>query len=220
MVPSRMLRVRAKTGSRAWGLLQAAVRAGPEDLQGAPGQAVLQPVAVEDLQGVLVGGPVRHGGAAGDHVQVVAHHVREQQAQGGGRGEGPGQAPALDAGQVLAHAVQFVDGGPAAQEQARHLLLVVQGEPLDRGAGDGRAAAGDQADGQGPAHRSARPGPGWPRRRPRRWRQAPDGRLPGCGCGPGTPHARSSPPPARRRSGPPAGAPGPAPCAPWPCPCR
>ncbi len=68
-----------------------------------------------------------------------------------GRRGGGGEAAALDRREVLAHRVDLADRRAAAQECARHRLLVGQGEPRRRQREERRSAARDEARPAGPA---------------------------------------------------------------------
>ena len=59
---------------------------------------------------------------------------------------GRAQPPALDGGEVLAHAVDLADRGARAQQRAGHRLLVRKRDPRRRQGEQRRAAAGDQAE--------------------------------------------------------------------------
>ena len=115
-----------------------------------PAHAVgqLDAVAGEDRRGIGRRGRVGHGRAAGDHRRVVAGHVGDQQRDGA-RGEGRrGEPAALDAREVLAHAVHLVDRGARAQQRPVDALLVGEREALGRQGEQGGAAARDQGQDQ------------------------------------------------------------------------
>ena len=109
--------------------------------------------------------------------KIVAHDVREHQgADAGGAGEA-GQAPALEAREVLAHHVELVDRGSRLHQESGGAGLVAQGEALG-GRGEQRRGAPRQKQQDEVV---LRPGPaaGPPPRPPRagRGRRGGDGPL-------------------------------------------
>ena len=107
------------------------------------GAGHLDAVALQDGHRVGAGGGVGHGGAAGDDRGVVARHVADGQRDHPGGAARRRQPPALDAREVLAHAVHLADAG-AAFEQGAVDALGRSGQYVS-----GRGADEDQADGIG-----------------------------------------------------------------------
>ncbi len=87
---------------------------------------------------------IRHRRAGADHRRIVTGHVGNGQRDDARRVSAFSQAPTLDTGQVLSHAVDLPDIGAAAQQRSRRRLLV--GEVDARGRRDpiGRRAAGQK----------------------------------------------------------------------------
>ena len=105
-------------------------------------------VALQNGQRVGAGGVVAHRGATGNDRGVVARHVADGERHHLGWRTRSGQAPALDAREVLAHTVHLGDVGAAVQQVAVDALLVLQAHPLRRQGQQRRAAARDQAQHQ------------------------------------------------------------------------
>ena len=102
-------------------------------------------VALQDGDRLGAAGRIRHGGAACDDRWVVARHVADGERDDFRRRAGRGQPPALDARQVLAHAVHLGDVGARVQQLLVDALLVFQSEAFGRQREQRRAAARDQA---------------------------------------------------------------------------
>ena len=66
-------------------------------------------VAPQDRHRFAWRGRVGHSGPGGDHVERITDDVRDDEADDRGRGGGPGEPSALDARQLLPHAVEFAD---------------------------------------------------------------------------------------------------------------
>ena len=136
-------RMAGKTRVAGFGRLQAA------GLQcGANGRGHIDAIARQNGQRIGAGGRVRHGGAAGDHRRVVARHVADRERDHARRRAGRRQAPALDAREVLAHAVHLANVRAAVEQGAVDALLVFQRHPVTRQGQQGRAPARDQAQHQ------------------------------------------------------------------------
>ncbi len=108
------------------------------------GRLVEQFVIFQDLINRLKRAGIRHRGARGDDLQRIAHHVRKDHGGQRGRVSQASQLPTLQPIQVLAHRVEFCNGGPATQEQGRHLLQVFQRDARRRVRYQGRSAARKQ----------------------------------------------------------------------------
>ncbi len=108
----------------------------------------LDAVAVEDRERIGAGGGVGHRRAAGDHGRVVAGHVADRQCHHLRRRAGRRQPAALDARQVLAHAVHLADVGTGLQQLLVDALLVGQRQAFDGQGEQSRATAGNQAQHQ------------------------------------------------------------------------
>ena len=105
-------------------------------------------VAVQNRQRIGAGAGIGHGGAAGDDGGVVARHIADGEGDHTRRSAGRRQPPALDAREVLAHAVHLANGGTAGQQFFVDALLFGQREAIGRQREQGRAAARDEADHQ------------------------------------------------------------------------
>ena len=105
-------------------------------------------VALQNSQRIGAGGVVAHRGATGNDRGVVARHVADGERHHLGRRTRSGQAPTLDAREVLAHTVHLGDVGAAVQQVAVDALLVLQAHPLRRQGQQRGAAARDQAQHQ------------------------------------------------------------------------
>ncbi|CAM3824697.1 hypothetical protein ACAN107058_17550 [Paracidovorax anthurii] len=103
-------------------------------------------VAVEDAQGIGAGGGIGHRGAAGDHRRVVARHVADGQRHHPRRRARRREPPALDAREVLAHAVHLRDARAALQQGLVDALLVRQRQALGGKRQQRGTAPRDQAD--------------------------------------------------------------------------
>ena len=105
-------------------------------------------VAHQGGERVGTGAGIGHGGAAGDDRGVVARHIADAQRHHARRRAGRSQAPALDAREVLAHAVHLADGGTAGQQGLVDALLIGQRQAFAGQREQRRAAARDQAQHQ------------------------------------------------------------------------
>ena len=104
------------------------------------------PYLREDRQRVGLRRRVGHRRAGGDHREIVARHVGNDQADdAGGRG-GDREAAALDRRQMLAHAIHLADMRAAAQQRAIDRLLVGERDVAGGQREQRRAAAGDEAE--------------------------------------------------------------------------
>ena len=105
-------------------------------------------IALQNLKRLGATAGIRHGRAAGDDAGVVTRHVADGQCHHARRCAGSGQAPALDARQMLAHAVHLANAGAAVEQGLVHCLLVGQRHAFGRQGQQRRAAARDQAQHQ------------------------------------------------------------------------
>jgi hypothetical protein len=102
------------------------------------------PPPAQRRDGVAVAGGVGDRRPRADRRRLVAHHVGEGERHDP-RGEGGARQPAaLDARQVLAHRVQFVDRRAAPQQQLGEPGLVAKRHARDRGRQQRRRAAREQ----------------------------------------------------------------------------
>ena len=128
--------------------------AGLGRLQGAAHQAgqgrcgQLDAVTAQDGQGLGASAGVGHAGAAADDAGVVARHVADGQGQHPGRRASRRQSPALDAREMLAHAIHLPDVGAAVEQLLVDALLVTQIQTLGGQRQQGRSTAGYQAQHQ------------------------------------------------------------------------
>ncbi|MPN43889.1 hypothetical protein SDC9_191450 [bioreactor metagenome] len=98
-------------------------------------------VAPQNRQRIGAGARIRHGWPAGDDGRVVARHVADGQRHHlGGRTCG-GQPPALDAREMLAHAIHLGNVGATGQQGLVHGLLVGQRQPFGGQRQQSRSAA-------------------------------------------------------------------------------
>ncbi len=105
-------------------------------------------IAVQDGASTGEGRGVGSGGTGADDVEIVADDVGEQQGfDARGSGEA-GELSALDARDVFADGVDFVDGGAAGQQEAGGGLLFLEGDALGGQGKERGSAAGDEADHQ------------------------------------------------------------------------
>ena len=105
-------------------------------------------VARQDVQRVSAGAGVGDRGAAGDHGGVVPRHIADGQRDDARRRAGCRQATALDAREVLAHAVHLADGGAAFQQCAVDALFLLQRDAFGRQREQRRATARDETQHQ------------------------------------------------------------------------
>ena len=93
-----------------------------------------QAVASEDGESVGEGGRVGGRRARGDHVEGIADHVGNDKAVNRTTAlrERLGQSASLDARQVLADAVHFIDRRPAGVQQGGDALFILQRHALYR----------------------------------------------------------------------------------------
>ncbi len=108
----------------------------------------LDAVAADDVERIGAGGRIGRRRPRGDVHGVVAGHVGNQQRHHLRRMAGGGQAPALDRGQVPAHAVHFTDRRAGLQQRPVDGLLVGERQPRDGQRQQRRPAAGDEAQHQ------------------------------------------------------------------------
>ena len=90
------------------------------------GGAEAQAVFPDDLPGLGAGGRVRRRRAGGDHIQRVAHDVRQDHRLHPRRGAPPGEPPTLYGGQPLADGVHLDDVRPAGQELVGDILKLLR----------------------------------------------------------------------------------------------
>ena len=105
-------------------------------------------VALHDGQRVGAGAGIAYRGAAADSGGVITRHVANGQRQHLRRRAGQRQAPAFDAREVLAHAIDLADMRPAAQQFFVDALLVGQAQSQRGQCQQRRGAARHQAQHQ------------------------------------------------------------------------
>src|SRR2546426_8464035 len=133
---------RSVTGLRR--LLDLAADARVEALAYRGRRAVPHATALEDLARGRERRRVGRRRSRGDDVDGVADDVGERE---GDHGRGPRRAreePALEAREVLADCVQLADRGASRQEEASHVLLLLERDGRRRRGRERRAAAGDK----------------------------------------------------------------------------
>jgi hypothetical protein len=107
--------------------------------------ALHQTELTQDLESIGKSGLIGRRWTRADDVEIVADYVREQQCfHLRGRGQAR-ELPTFDARKVLAHAIEFVDGGPASQQKLRSGLLFCQRDGFGRQRQQRRTSAGDEA---------------------------------------------------------------------------
>ncbi len=104
----------------------------------------VEPVSADDGAGVGERGRIGHRRSRADHRRIVARHVGNGERDHAGRMRAPRQPAALDAGEMLSHAVDLADSGAAAQERPRRRLLFRKRDAGSRRDPIGRGAAGQE----------------------------------------------------------------------------
>ena len=82
----------------------------------------------DNRPGISKGAGIGRGRAGGDHIQPVARHIRQNQAAEPGVTSRQRQPSALHLVEMLAHRVEFVDGGAAAQQKLSRGLQIGQAD--------------------------------------------------------------------------------------------
>ncbi len=115
---------------------------------GADRRRHVDPVTLQDGQGVRRARVLSDRRAGGDHRRVVARHVRDQQADDPRRMGRRRQPPALDGREVLTDDVHLADIGARGQQRLVDRLFLGQRDGARRQGQQRRAAARNQGNHQ------------------------------------------------------------------------